>query len=68
MLFMLLNLLLNLSVNLSKYESLIKKIGIYMNIMFLLFKLLVMYLNVLGFFLIDLVFFIFNFIKINLFF
>lgn len=62
-------MLLNLLVNLSKYESLIKKIGIiYMNIMFLLFKLLVMYLNVLGFFLIDLVFFIFNFIKINLFF
>lgn len=43
-------MLLNLSVNLSKYESLIKKIGIYMNIMFLLFKLLFMYLNVLGFF------------------
>lgn len=61
-------MLLNLSINLSKYESLIKKIGIYMNIMFLLFKLLVMCLNVLGFFLIDLVFFIFNFIKINLFF
>lgn len=39
-------MLLNLSVNLSKYE----KIGIYMNIMFLLFKLLFMYLNVLGFF------------------
>lgn len=62
-------MLLNLSVNLSKYESLIKKIGIYMNIMFLLFKLLFIFLNVLGvFFLIDLVFFIFNFIKINLFF
>lgn len=61
-------MLLNLLINLLKYESLIKKIGIYMNIMFLLFKLLFMYLNVLGFFFIDLVFFIFNFIKINLFF